>query len=112
MRSSASLGSGSTATVMVLVCTRPRFSLGGTRCQRWPPASSRNAAAARGPSARATIRPRRCSRIARLKAVAERAARVDRELLFDQGLGVVAALGGADFDDQGHGILLCRARSL
>ena len=32
---------GDTATVMVLVWTRSRFSLGGTRCQRWPPASLR-----------------------------------------------------------------------
>src|SRR5262245_39024360 len=91
---------------MVLVWTRPRFSVGGMRCQRWPPASSRNAAAAPEPSARKTIRPRRRSTSSRLKTVAERAFRVNRELFLDQGLGVVAAFGGADLDNHGHGFLL------
>ena len=34
MQSSVSDGIGRTATVIVLECTRPRFSVGGTRCQR------------------------------------------------------------------------------
>ena len=33
------VGSFKTAMVMVLVWTLPYFSVGGTRCQRWPPAS-------------------------------------------------------------------------
>src|SRR5215467_6460730 len=101
MRSSASLGSGSTATVMVLVWTRPRFSLGGTRCQRWPPGSSRKQAAALAPTARKSITPRRSSRSSISKPVAERAARIDRELLLHQQLGIIAAFGGTDLDDHG-----------
>ena len=39
---SASSASGRTATVAAEVCTRPAFSVSGTRCTRWPPASKRS----------------------------------------------------------------------
>src|SRR3954469_14731129 len=81
---------------MVLVWTRSRFSLGGTRCQRWPSASSRNRGSARAPPrslTRRTQRPSRASATSRLKTVVKRAARVDAQLLVDQGLGVLAPFG-------------------
>src|SRR6185312_7323170 len=102
-RTSTAVGSGRTATVMVLVCTRPWRSLGGTRCQRWPPGSSRKQPAAPAPTTRKSMTPRRSSRSSISKTVAERAARVDGELLLHEQLGVVAAFGGADLDDDGHG---------
>lgn len=41
----ASVGSGKQTTVTVDVWTRPRFSVGETLCQRWPPASAANLSA-------------------------------------------------------------------
>jgi len=38
-----------TATVMVEVCTRPRFSVSGIRCHLWPPGSFAKAFLAPGP---------------------------------------------------------------
>jgi hypothetical protein len=40
--SSASSGSGITATVQALVWMRPCASVAGTRCTRWPPDSKRS----------------------------------------------------------------------
>src|SRR5262249_5641493 len=97
-----SVGSGSTATVMVLVWTRPRFSLGGTRCQRWPPASSWNASSAPLPHTRKIRVPSLRSVSSRSKTPPRRALPVDPELVQDEELGVVAALGGADLDNHGH----------
>jgi hypothetical protein len=109
--SAVAAGSGRTATVIVLECTRPRFSVGGTRCQRWPPASSWNSPAS-GPNARNTIRPARASHSSRSKSPPGGEPLVDGELLRDQQLGVGAPFGGADLDDDGgmaHDTLLGRA---
>ena len=69
---------------------------GSPRCQRWPPASSRNRLGARpstvahAQDAEAPAAPRGTSRS---KTVVERAARVDVQLLVDQRLGVLAPFG-------------------
>src|SRR5262245_6173542 len=98
--SSTSLGSSSTATVTVLVWTRPRFSFGGTRCQRWPPASSANAWRAPRPDTRITANPGRSSTSSALKRPPARDLHVDRDLPRDERLRVVAALGRTHFENQ------------
>src|SRR5574341_1013815 len=106
----ASVGSGRTATVTVLVWTRPRFSLGGMRCQRWPPGSSLNVSQAPLPVTRKTRKPDRCSTTSRSKTPPHSELRVDRELLLDQELRVISTLGRSDFHDAAHGVLLKRLR--
>ena len=61
MVSATSRCSASTAIVIVLVCTRPRFSVGGTRCQRCPPGSPANSAAAPRPVITSDAKPGRSS---------------------------------------------------
>jgi hypothetical protein len=105
---SISLGSASTATVTVLVWTRPRFSFGGTRCQRCPPASSANVAAAPLPLTRSTQNPARSSTISMSKQPPAGEPRVDRGLHADERLRVVAAFRRAHFEDQILGLGLHR----
>src|SRR5215471_10058973 len=97
-------GSGRTATVIVDVWMRPLRSVGGTRCQRWPPLSLANKAWASGPSIRNTIMPGRSSSRSRLKTPPPRKLEIDAELLANEQFGVVATFRGADFDDT-HGYL-------
>ena len=92
-------GSGRTATVMVEVWMRPLRSVGGTRCQRWPPLSFANRAWACGPSTRNTIMPGRCSRRSRLKPPPPCKLALNAELLANEQFGVIAAFRGADFDN-------------
>src|ERR1700721_4213290 len=92
-------GSGSTATVMVEVWMRPLRSVGGTRCQRWPPLSLANRAWTCGPSTRNTIMPGRSSRRSRLKPPPPRELEIDAELLANEQLGVLAASRGAYLDN-------------
>src|SRR5262245_29663819 len=88
---------------MVLVWTRPRRSGGGIRCQRWPPASSRNVSAARLPENLSTQKPGRSSTISDSKQPPPGEAEIDAGLLDHQKLCVVAALGGTNlYDDTGH----------
>lgn len=105
-----SVGSGKTATVTVLVCTRPLFSVGGIRCQRCPPASSLKTCPACLPSARKTRRPDRRSTISRSKTPLERDLGVDGELLFDQELCIGTAFGGTNLDDESFHCLSFRGR--
>src|SRR5262252_4596719 len=81
---------------------RPLRSVGGTRCQRWPPLSFANRAWASGPSTRNTMMPGRSSRMSRLKPPPPREPEIDAELLANQQFGIVAAFRGADFDNT-HG---------
>src|SRR5262245_35128177 len=87
------------ATVIVLDCTRPRFSVGGILCQRWPPASPANTARAPRPHTPAMTSPARRSTTQRLKLPPQREATVDRQLFLDEQLGIRTALGGTDLDD-------------
>src|SRR5262245_7510819 len=93
------VGSGSTATVIVDVWTRPLRSVGGTRCQRWPPLSLANKAWASGPSTRNTIMPGRSSIRTRLKTPPPRKLEIDAELFANEQFSIVAAFRGADFDN-------------
>lgn len=99
MRHSASVGSGSTATVIVLVWTRPRRSVGGIRCQRWPPPSFAKTWAALSPTTRRQIKPERCSRISASKPVPLCSGDVDPSLVTNEEPGVFAAFSGSNFDD-------------
>lgn len=85
--------------MMVEVCTRPLFSVGGTRCQRWPPASLENALWAPLPSTLKTAMPGRFSTIEALKPPPLTVLQIDRQLLVDEQLGVRTAFGSTDFDD-------------
>ena len=87
--------------VMVLVWTRPRFSVGGIRCQRWPPASCVQCWAAVGPVIRRIAYPGRASRSSASKAVAEGALAVDANLIGDEQFRVVPAFGRSNLDDHG-----------
>src|SRR5262249_27596852 len=90
---------GSTATVMVLVWTRPRLSLGGTRCQRCPPASSSKAASAPAPVTRSTTTPGTWWTISASKTALRHVPRVNAELELDERLRVIPAFRRADLDD-------------
>lgn len=96
---SDSSGSGKTATVMVLVCTRPRFSVGGTRCHRWPPASLANVSSAPGPDTTNATNPSVCSVISTSKTPPLHQFHVDGELIFDEELCVSATFGSTNFYD-------------
>jgi hypothetical protein len=97
-RSSTSVGSGSTATVTVLVWTRPLLA----PCQRWPPGSFSNAGHAAAPWTRKTASPGRSSTRSISKAPPRAPADVDRQLLGHQGLRMVTAFCGANFNDAAH----------
>jgi hypothetical protein len=95
-------GSGSTATVIVDVWMRPLRSVGGTRCQRWPPLLLTNSASAPCPSRRNTIMPGRSSRRSMLKTSPPRKLQIHAELLSNEQFGFYAAFRGANFDNT-HG---------
>jgi hypothetical protein len=96
-------GSASTATVIVLVCVRPRFSVGGTRCHLCPPVSPANSAAAPRPEMQSTAMPGRFSTRSTLKRPPRAKAQVDLHLIEHEELGISAALGSSNLDDDGIG---------
>lgn len=99
--------------MMVLVWTRPRFSLGGMRCQRWPPASPSKVSTALLPEILRTQRPGRCSTTSKSKTPPGPQLEVDGDLLVHEELGVVAAFGSPDLYDEAvtHDVLVAdRAR--
>src|SRR3569832_560043 len=96
---SAARASSSTATVIVLACTRPRFSAGGIRCHLWPPASPSNRARAPLPVTRRIAMPGRSSSTSALKKPPAPELEVNRELFDHEQLGVCAIFGGTDLDD-------------
>ena len=106
MRTCASVGSGNTATVIVLVWTRPRFSVGGTRCQRCPPASFANTSFTFGPLTSKITIPERCSIISKLKTPPNPQLNVNGELLKHQVFGVCAAFSGSNLYDHGTPLLV------
>jgi hypothetical protein len=99
MRICSKSGSGKTATVTVLVCTRPRFSVGGTRCQRIPPDSFRKNSSALGLVDRRVTDPGRWSKISRSKTVASGALCVHAQLFQHEKFGVLSTFCCAYFDD-------------
>src|SRR5687768_1794297 len=101
MWSCCAVGSGNTATVTVLVCTRPRRSFGGTRCHLCPPGSPANARSTLRPVTRSTTKPALASRTSCSKALQRDVAAIQAVLLEDEELRVVASFGGAHFDDVG-----------
>lgn len=97
IRRSMGSGSGRTATVTVLVWTRPRRSVGGTRCHRWPPASLPKATAAAAPETRRTISPGRSSITSSSKIPPQCSPRVDACLFAHEQFRVGPALGSPNF---------------
>lgn len=96
-----------TATVTVDVCTRPRFSVGGTRCQRCPPASFAKSALAPLPSKRTETNPGLSSRRVESKTPPVSGLDVGAEHVGYQKLRILTAFGGAYFNYNGlHGSLL------
>jgi hypothetical protein len=79
-----SVGSDKTATVTVDVWTRPRFSVGGIRCHRWPPASFAKALSQPLPAALKISIPGLLWMISRLKTPPLGQLRVDGELIVHQ----------------------------
>lgn len=100
---SRSLGSLRTATVTVLVWTRPLFSVAGMRCHRCPPGSCSNADAALGPSTRNSKNPDRTSNTAWSKSLHGHVFLVDAELLEDELFCVFTTFTRSDFDENSHG---------
>lgn len=88
--------------MMVLVWTLPRFSVGGILCQRWPPASSLKVSSAFLPVTSRMQSPGRSSTIATSKTPPTSQSKVDCRLLENEQLRVVAALCGANLDDDAH----------
>lgn len=97
--SSPSDGAGRTATVTVLVWTRPRRSVGGTRCHRWPPASCAKAASAPGPVISTTQSPGRASTTSISKTPPLAPLHVEAQLIDHEQFRVVATFCSANFHD-------------
>jgi hypothetical protein len=110
--SSASSGSGITATVQALVWMRPCDSVAGTRCTRWPPDS--NAAGRRRWHRLRRAAPVPCSRPGRLAflaqdlgapALAFAEAQVHARQVAGEQRRFVAAGAGADLDEGVAGVV-------
>lgn len=98
----------STATVTVEVWTRPLLSVGGMRCQRCPPASSRNCAAP-DPLISIARKPSRRSRTARSKTLPHCSRSVGRQHVTDEQFRVVATFSRSDLKNVGiHALSLPR----
>lgn len=85
----------STATVTVEVWTRPRFSVGGMRCHRWPPPSLRKSPTF-APMSSSARKPGRRSKTSRSKSPPGGAGRVHRQHVLNEELCIFAALSRAD----------------
>ena len=79
-----------TATVNVELCRRPFCSVGGTRCQRCPPASLRNKSAAPFPVIFSTISLSESETIAKLKPPPFASLGIDSSHVANEQLRIVA----------------------
>lgn len=91
---------------------RPRFSVGGTRWYRWPPASSRKSCLAPLPWNRTATNPGRSSRSSASKTPPLSCFDVGGEMVLHEEAGVFATLSRSNLDDDGFHIPLTMRSSL